>query len=43
MKIAVLKEAGGETRCAVIPDTVKRYVALGAEVAVEKGAGAPRR
>jgi NAD(P) transhydrogenase subunit alpha len=40
MKIAVLKEAGGETRCAVIPDTVKRYVALGAEVAVEKGAGA---
>jgi NAD(P) transhydrogenase subunit alpha len=40
MKIAVLKEAGGETRCAVIPDSVKRYVALGAEVAVEKGAGA---
>jgi NAD(P) transhydrogenase subunit alpha len=40
MKIAVLKEASGETRCAAIPDTVKRYVALGAEVAVEKGAGA---
>jgi H+-translocating NAD(P) transhydrogenase subunit alpha len=40
MKIAVLKEAGGETRCAAVPDTVKRFVALGAEVAVEKGAGA---
>jgi NAD(P) transhydrogenase subunit alpha len=40
VKIAALKEAGGETRCAVIPDTVKRYVALGADVAVEKGAGA---
>ena len=39
MKIAVLKEAAGETRCAAIPDTVKKFVALGAEVAVEKGAG----
>jgi NAD(P) transhydrogenase subunit alpha len=39
MKIAVLKEAAGETRCAAIPETVKKYVALGAEVAVEAGAG----
>ena len=40
MKIAVLKEtAPGETRCAAIPETVKKFGALGAEVAVEKGAG----
>jgi NAD(P) transhydrogenase subunit alpha len=40
VKIAVLKEsAAGETRVAAIPETVKNFVALGAEVAVEKGAG----
>ena len=40
MKIAVLKEtAPGETRCAAIPETVKKFAALGAEVAVERGAG----
>ena len=39
MKIAVLKEAAGETRCAAIPETVKKFTALGAEVAVERGAG----
>jgi NAD(P) transhydrogenase subunit alpha len=39
MKIAVLKEADGETRCAAIPETVKKFAALGAELAVEKGAG----
>lgn len=39
MKIAVLKEAAGETRCSAIPETVKKFTALGAEVAVEKGAG----
>lgn len=40
MKIAVLKEtAPGETRCSAIPETVKKFIALGAEVAVEKGAG----
>ena len=39
MKIAVLKEASGETRCAAIPETVKKFVSLGAEVAVERGAG----
>jgi len=41
MKIAVLKEtAPGETRCAAIPETVKKFIGLGAEVAVEAGAGA---
>ena len=40
VKIAVLKEAGGETRVAAIPETVKKFAALGAEVAVESGAGA---
>jgi NAD(P) transhydrogenase subunit alpha len=40
VKIAVLKEtAPGETRCAAIPETVKKFAALGAEVAVENGAG----
>ncbi|QNM83127.1 Re/Si-specific NAD(P)(+) transhydrogenase subunit alpha [Sphingomonas sabuli] len=40
MKIAVLKEtAPGETRCAAIPETVKKFIALGADVAVETGAG----
>ncbi len=39
MKIAVLKEAADETRCAAIPETVKKFAALGAELAVEKGAG----
>jgi NAD(P) transhydrogenase subunit alpha len=39
MKIAVLKEAAGETRCAAIPETVKKYLALGADVTVERGAG----
>jgi len=41
MKIAVLKEtAPGETRCAAIPETVKKFIGLGADVAVEIGAGA---
>ena len=41
MKIAVLKEAeAGELRVAATPETVKKYVGLGASVAVEKGAGA---
>jgi NAD(P) transhydrogenase subunit alpha len=39
MKIAVLKEAAGETRCAAIPETVKKFIGLGAEVAIERGAG----
>jgi NAD(P) transhydrogenase subunit alpha len=40
MKIAVLKEmTAGETRVAAIPETVKKLVMLGAEFAVEKGAG----
>lgn len=40
MKIAIPKEIrDGETRVAASPDTVKKFVALGAEVAVETGAG----
>ncbi len=40
MKIAVLKEtAPRETRVAASPETVKKFIALGAQVAVEKGAG----
>jgi NAD(P) transhydrogenase subunit alpha len=39
VKIAVLKEADGEARCAAIPETVKKYIALGGEVAIERGAG----
>ena len=41
MRIAVLKElADGETRVAATPETVKKFIGLGAEVAVESGAGA---
>ncbi len=40
MKIAVLKEAAaGESRVAATPETVKKFTALGAAMAVEKGAG----
>ena len=40
MRIAVLKElAPGETRVAATPETVKKFIGLGAEVAVESGAG----
>jgi NAD(P) transhydrogenase subunit alpha len=40
MKIAVLKgTADGETRCAAIPETVRKFAAVGAEIAVERGAG----
>lgn len=40
MKIAVLKERRAhEARVAATPDTVKKLIALGAEVAVETGAG----
>ena len=39
MKIAVLKDGAGETRSAAIPETVNKLIALGAEVAVESGAG----
>jgi H+-translocating NAD(P) transhydrogenase subunit alpha len=39
-KIAVLKEtAAGETRVAATPETVKKFIGLGATVSVEKGAG----
>lgn len=41
MKIAILAETvPGETRVAAIPETAKKFAALGAAVAVERGAGA---
>ncbi|WP_151953518.1 NAD(P) transhydrogenase subunit alpha [Sphingomonas sp. EC-HK361] len=41
MKIAVLKETtDGEQRVSATPETAKKFIALGAEVAVEAGAGA---
>ena len=40
MKIAVLKEqVDGERRVAATPETVKKFIALGATLAVEAGAG----
>ena len=40
MRIAVLQErAAGESRVAATPETVKKFIALGASVAVERGAG----
>jgi NAD(P) transhydrogenase subunit alpha len=40
LKIAVLKEtAAGERRVSASPETVKKFIALGAEVAVESKAG----
>jgi len=40
LHIAVLKERGdGEARVAIIPETVKKFTALGAMVVIEKGAG----
>jgi len=35
----VLKEVGAETRVAAIPETVKKFIGLGASVAIERGAG----
>ncbi len=40
MKIAVLKETrSGETRVAATPETVKKFISLGASIAVQSGAG----
>ena len=40
MKVAVTAETdGGESRVAATPETVKKIIALGADVAVEPGAG----
>jgi len=40
VRIAVLKDrAAGETRVAATPETVKKFIALGAELAVEQGSG----
>ena len=42
MRIAVLTErAAGETRVAATPETIKKFKALGASVAIERGAGEP--
>lgn len=43
MKIAVPAEIDGETRVAATPDTIKKYVQLGASVSVECGAGRASR
>ena len=44
MKIAVLSESDTvESRVAATPETVKKYRALGADVVVQAGAGAPIR
>jgi len=44
MKIAVLRErADGETRVAATPETVGKFVGLGASVTVEAGAGSQSR
>ena len=41
MRLGVLKEqAGGERRVAATPETAKKFIALGADVSVEAGAGA---
>ncbi|MBR0661823.1 Re/Si-specific NAD(P)(+) transhydrogenase subunit alpha [Neoroseomonas oryzicola] len=40
MKLAVLKERrNGETRVAATPETVKKYIGMGLDIAVEQGAG----
>ena len=40
MKIAILREtAANEARVAATPETVQKYIGLGAKVSVEKGAG----
>ena len=39
MNIAILKEGGPETRVAAIPETVTKFIARGASVAIEQGAG----
>ena len=40
MKVAVVAETdAGEPRVAAVPETVKKMIGLGAEVAVESGAG----
>ena len=41
LRLAVLKErTAGETRVAATPETVRKFIALGARVAIEQGAGA---
>jgi NAD(P) transhydrogenase subunit alpha len=39
VKLGILRESAPETRVAAIPETVKKFIALGASVVVERGAG----
>src|SRR5688500_17738482 len=39
MKIAIARETDAEPRVAATPDTVKKLKALGADIAIEPGAG----
>lgn len=40
LRIAILKErAAGESRVAATPETVRKFIGLGAELAIEEGAG----
>ena len=39
MKIFFPREQNNEMRIAIVPSVVKKYVALGAEVLIESGAG----
>ncbi len=41
--IAITKEAAGEPRVAISPETVKKYLGLGAQVRIEAGAAARSR
>ena len=43
MRLGVIAEAQGETRVAIVPNSVLKLVKLGFEVVVEKGAGALTR
>jgi NAD(P) transhydrogenase subunit alpha len=39
MRVAVLSDAPSESRVAATPETIKKYIALGADVVVQAGAG----
>src|SRR6056297_965068 len=43
VKIAVTSERGDEPRVAVSPETVKKFVGLGCDVVIERGAGTRAR
>ena len=39
MKLGILVESGGETRVAIVPNSVSKLIKLGFEVLVESGSG----